>query len=179
MFGPRRIIIGANGSPGSLRALRYAEDLAHFSGARLVPVIAWTPPGGELAERRAPSPELRRVWAEAAKQRLRDAMQAAWGGLPDGLEVRAIIARGEPGPVLADEAGADDLLVLGAGRRGGLRSRLAGGRVARYCLRHAACPVLAVPPAALGSPAGLRGWAFRHRELTLDRAMRDWGKAAA
>jgi nucleotide-binding universal stress UspA family protein len=178
MSGPRRIIIGANGSPGSIRALRYAEYLAHFSGAALVPVIAWSPPGGELAERRAPSLELRRAWAEAARTRLRGAMDAAWGGAPDGLDVRAIIARGQAGPVLADEAGAEDLLVIGAGRRG-LRSRLAGGRVARYCLRHAVCPVLAVPPAVLGSPAGLRGWAFRHRELTLDRAMRDWGKAAA
>jgi nucleotide-binding universal stress UspA family protein len=177
MSGPRRIIIGANGSPDSIRALRYAEDLARFSDATLVPVIAWTPPGGEMADRRAPSAELRRVWAAAAKQRLRDAMDAAWGGLPDGLDVRALIGRGEPGPVLVDEAGSEDLLVIGAGRRG-LRSWLVSGRVARYCLRHAECPVLAVPPAALGS-TGLRGWAFRHRELTLDRAMREWGKAAA
>jgi nucleotide-binding universal stress UspA family protein len=179
MSGPRRIIIGANGSPGSIRALRYAEDLAQFSGAVLVPVIAWTPPGGEFAERRAPSSELRRMWAAAAKQRLRDAMEAAWGGLPDGLDVRAIIARGEAGPVLVDEAGSgDDLLVLGTGRRS-LRSWLASGRVARYCLRHASCPVLAVPPASLGSTTGLRGWAFRHRELTLDQAIREWGKTAA
>jgi nucleotide-binding universal stress UspA family protein len=177
MSGPRRIIIGANGSPESIRALRYAEDLARFSDAILVPVIAWTPPGGEMAERRAPSTELRRVWATAAKQRLRDAMDAAWGGLPDGLDVAAIIARGQPGQVLVDEAGAEDLLVVGAGRRSRW-SRLVGGRVARYCLRHAECPVLAVPPVALGS-TGLRGWAFRHREFTLDRAMREWGKTAA
>jgi hypothetical protein len=60
-----------------------------------------------------------------------------------------------------------------------MRSWLVSGRVARYCLRHATCPVLAVPPASLGRTAGLRGWAFRHRELTLDRAMQEWGKAAA
>jgi len=177
MSRPRRIIVGANGSPASIRALRYAEDLAHFSGATLVPVIAWTPPGGEMAERRAPSAELRRVWTEAAKRRLRDALDAAWGGLPDGLDVRAIIARGEPGPALVEEAGAEDLLVLGAGRRA-LRSRLVSGRVTRYCLRHASCPVLAVPPAVLSGPAGLRGWAFRHRELTVDQAIREWSQAA-
>jgi hypothetical protein len=39
--------------------------------------------------------------------------------------------------------------------------------------------VLAVPPAAISGSGGLRGWAFRHRELTLDRAMHEWGKAAA
>jgi nucleotide-binding universal stress UspA family protein len=178
MSGPRRIIIGANGSPASIRALRYAEDLARVSDAMLVPVIAWTPPGGELAERRAPSRELRRAWAEAAQERLGAALEAAWAGRPDGLSVRAIIARGEPGPVLVDIADSgDDLLVLGAGRRS-LRSRLLSGRVTRYCLRHAGCPVLAVPPAAISGSGGLRGWAFRHRELTLDRAMREWGKAA-
>jgi hypothetical protein len=75
-----------------------------------------------------------------------------------------------------DEAGAEDLLVIGAGRRGRW-ARLVSGRVARYCLRHAECPVLAMPPAALSSAAGLRGGAFRQREL--DRALRDWGKAAA
>jgi nucleotide-binding universal stress UspA family protein len=178
MSGPRRIIIGANGSPASIRALRYAEDLARVSDAMLVPVIAWTPPGGELAERRAPSRELRQAWAEAAQERLRAALDAAWAGRPGGLSVRAIIARGEPGPVLVDIADSgDDLLVLGAGRRS-LRSRLLSGRVTRYCLRHAGCPVLAVPPAAISGSGGLRGWAFRHRELTLDRAMREWGKAA-
>jgi nucleotide-binding universal stress UspA family protein len=179
MSRPRRIIIGANGSPGSIRALRYAEDLARFSDATLVPVIAWTPPGGEMAERRAPSRELRQVWAQAARDRLQAALDAAWAGMPDGLGVRAIIARGEPGPVLVDEVDSgDDLLVLGAGRRT-LRSRLVSGRVTRYCLRHASCPVLAVPPAALSGSTGLRSWAFRHRELTLDRAQREWDRTAA
>lgn len=178
MSAPRRIIIGANGSPGSIRALRYAEDLARFSAATLVPVIAWTPPGGDMAERRAPSAELRRAWAEAARDRLLAALDAAWAGKPDGLGVRAVIARGQPGPVLVDAADSgDDLLVLGTGRRT-MRSWLVSGRVTRYCLRHASCPVLAVPPAALTGPAGLRGWAFRHRELTVDQAVREWSQAA-
>jgi len=179
MPGPRRIIVGASGSPGSLRALRYAADLARVSNVPLVPVIAWTPPGGDLAERRGASAELRRVWEEAARKRLRAALDAAWAGRPEVPAIRAVIARGEPGPVLVDTADSDDdLLIVGTGRRG-LRSRLWGGRVARYCLRHSRCPVVAVPPAALGSATGLRRWAFRHRELTVDQAMRDWGRAAA
>jgi hypothetical protein len=65
----------------------------------------------------------------------------------------------------------DDLLVVGAGRRG-LRAAIWHGRVSRYCLASARCPVLAVPP-ALASTAGrgLRAWSFRHRELTVARAL--------
>ena len=51
MTGVRRVIVGASGSPGSLRALRHAEDLARHSDATLMPVLAWVPPGGELAAR--------------------------------------------------------------------------------------------------------------------------------
>jgi hypothetical protein len=53
------------------------------------------------------------------------------------------------------------------------------GKVSRYCLWHARCPVLAVPPAtARGMGLGPAGWVLRHRELTLDRALRDWDAAA-
>jgi nucleotide-binding universal stress UspA family protein len=179
MPGVGRIIVGASGSPGSIRALRYAEDLARSSNALLVPVMAWTPPGGDLAERRGSSAELRRIWENAAKQRIREALYAAWAGVPDGLTIRIVVARGEPGPVLVDIAcERGDLLVVGAGRRCRW-FRLSRGRVTRYCVRHSQCAVLAVPPTVLSQGTGLRGWRFRHRELTLDRALRERGRAAA
>jgi hypothetical protein len=59
---PLRVIVGASGSPGSLRALRYAEQLALAHDAILVPVLAWVPPGEDLADRRGPSKYLRQVW---------------------------------------------------------------------------------------------------------------------
>ncbi len=71
----------------------------------------------------------------------------------------------------------DGLLVVGAGRRGAL-TRMWHGKVSRYYLSHAGCPVLAVPPAtARGICLGPAAWALRHRELTLDRALRDWDAA--
>lgn len=175
MTGARRVIVGASGTPASLRALRYAEEAARRHDALLIPVLVWSPPGGELAERRTPSFGLRRIWEEAATERLTHALDEAWGALPCGVTVRPTVIRGEPGHSLVATANLpDDLLVIGAGRRG-VTAQLWGARVSRYCLRHARCPVLAVPPATLeGSGHGLRGWAFRHRELTLDRAMRDW-----
>ncbi len=43
MTGIRRVIVGASGSPASLRALRYAEELARANDALLIPVLAWIP----------------------------------------------------------------------------------------------------------------------------------------
>ena len=178
MSGVRRVIVGASGSPGSLRALRYAEDLARHSDATLTPVLAWVPPGGDLAARQ-PCPALVRIWHEAAWQRLWDALEAAWGMVPVDLSVQPFVQRGQPGPVLVDIAGRpDDLLIVGAGRRGGL-AWLGHGRVGRYCLAHAPCPVLAVPPATLAQAGrGLHGWALR-RGLSMDRIQRSGGNVTA
>ncbi len=178
MSGVRRVIVGASGSPGSLRALRHAEDLARHGDATLIPVLAWVPPGGDLAARQ-PCPALVRIWHEAAWQRLLDALEAAWGMVPVDLSVQPVVQRGQPGPVLAGLASRpDDLLVVGAGRRGGL-AWLGHGRVGRYCLAHAQCPVLAVPPASLAQAGrGLHGWAL-WRGLSVDRIQRSGGSVTA
>src|ERR1700690_574989 len=78
----RRVVVGVSGSLGSLQALRLAADEARSREATLVAVIAWIPPGGDFAERSHPSPYLRRIWRDAAKQRLAAAFDAGPGGLP-------------------------------------------------------------------------------------------------
>ncbi|HUA28101.1 MAG TPA: universal stress protein [Streptosporangiaceae bacterium] len=167
MSGVRRIIVGVSGSPGSLQALRHATDLARSHQAVLVPVLAWTPPGGELADRSRPSPYLRKVWRDAAWQRFWAAVDLGLGGIPDDLAFQPAVVRGEPGQVLTGVASQpDDLLVIGAGRRGAL-AHAVSCRVSRYCVAHAACPVVAVPPPALVQAShGLRGWTLRHRGLS-------------
>ena len=163
-----RIIVGASGSPDSLRALRYAQHLARDCDATVVPVLAWLPPGGDLADQRTPDEELRRIWAQDAHQRLQDTLNLAWGTPPADLPVWPLVRRGQPGPVLAGAAcRPGDLLVVGAGRRGAL-ARTAGGRVSRYCLAHARCPVLALPPPPLAhqAPHGTLARAFWRRTLT-------------
>jgi nucleotide-binding universal stress UspA family protein len=169
MSAIRRIIAGVSGSPRSLPALRYGATLARDHGAALIPLLAWEPPGGALANRRCGSKYLHGEWERAARQRLDDAIRAAFGGMLDEVWTEPVVACGEPGWVLVHAAGRPgDLLVIGTGRRG-WPGRLAGGAVSRYCVAQASCPVLAVPPSALDLQArhGLRGWAFRHRGLTL------------
>jgi nucleotide-binding universal stress UspA family protein len=163
-----RVVVGVSGSPGSLRALRYAENLARFRGAALVPVIAWLPPDGERSGRRDPSRCLQQAWTTNAAERLHDALLAAWGDGPQDLVVQPQVERGPPGWVLVTLAGeAEDLLVLGTGRRGAL-SRMLCCRVSRYCAAHARCPVILIPPAELASDLrrGRTVWALRHRTLT-------------
>jgi nucleotide-binding universal stress UspA family protein len=162
--GVRRIIVGVSGSPGSLQALRHAADLARLHHAPVVPVLAWTPPGGDLADRSHPSPYLRQIWRDAAWRRLWEAIDLALGGVPEDVSFESDVIRGDAGDVLVGAAcHPDDVLVIGAGRRGAVAHPLFC-RVSRYCVAHARCPVVAVPPAELAQVShGLRGWAFRHR----------------
>jgi nucleotide-binding universal stress UspA family protein len=165
----RRIIVGVHGSLGSLQALRYAADEARQRSIPLHPVIAWVPPGGDMAERRNSSPYLRKIWRDAAWERLWGAFDAGLGGMPADLRVEPVVARGETGPVLVEAADQpDDLLIVGTGRRG--VRRMLRHSVSRYCLAHARCPVLAVPPSALMDEMshGLRAWHVRRHALLPD-----------
>jgi nucleotide-binding universal stress UspA family protein len=164
----RRVLVGVSGSLGNLQALRFATDEARQRDVPLVPITAWTPPGGDMADRRCPSVELRRIWRDAAWKRLWTAFDEALGGLPADLHVEPVVARGDAGAVLVDEAlGESDLLVVGTGRRGRLH-RAMHKSTGRYCLAHAHCPVVAVPPSPMTDAltAGHRPWPMR-RHLTV------------
>jgi nucleotide-binding universal stress UspA family protein len=150
----RRVFVGVHGSVGSLRALRVAVAEARARDAVLCSVLAWIPPGGELLDRRTPSPNLRRLWAADARQRLRAAWQDGLGGVPDDLPVRLITEQGPAGWVLTSLADRpDDLLVVGTGRPAPVRRALHRS-VSRYCVARAGCPVLSVPLPPLARQLG-------------------------
>jgi nucleotide-binding universal stress UspA family protein len=147
--GSRRVIAGVSGSLRSLGALRAAVAEARSAGAAVLAVLAWAPAGGEIAYLRAPCPLLLRLWEQEAHERMRDAFDEAFGGMPDDVAVRQLVVRAPPGPALvelADQPG--DLLVVGYGGRSRLGCAV-HGHVTRYCMAHARCPVLAVPPPEL------------------------------
>ena len=166
----RRIIVGVHGSLGSLQALRFAAEEARQRNVPLLAITAWIPPGGDLAERRHSSPYLRKIWREAAWERLWTAFDAGLGGVPADLHVESQAIRGDTGPVLVEAASEpDDLLIIGTGRRARF-GRMMRRSVSRYCLAHARCPVLAVPPSALMDEMSkpLHSWHIRRHELLPD-----------
>ena len=151
-----RVVVGVDGTPGSLQALREAVQLCRDHFARLVPVLAWEPPGGEMQARYRPVPALAVEWQHAAERRLMTAFEEGLGGLPLDLYCEPLVVRGQTGRVLvgvADREG--DLLVVGAGRRGPMK-RLTSSHIAQYCVAHARCCVVTVPPPPLaGAPRRL------------------------
>ncbi|KJK59303.1 universal stress protein [Saccharothrix sp. ST-888] len=142
MIESARVIVGVNGSLSSLAAVHRAVEEAARRNAVLVPVAAWNP---TEAERLRPLPEL-----EHAAHRMMDTVfEQAFGGYPDGVLIRPVVVRSEPGPALV--AAADrptDLLVLGAGRRSRLQ-HVMHGSVARYCRSRARCRIVVVSPSEL------------------------------
>jgi len=149
---PDRVVVGVSGSLGSLTALGRAAEEARRRGAVLWPVLAWEPPSGASAAHRTTALALVGMeWPRLARRRLAAALTDVFGETGPAVPMHALVVRGAPGPVLVATADREsDLLVVGTGRRGVLHRTLARS-TSRYCLAHATCPVLAVPPSPLES----------------------------
>ncbi|MET8029944.1 universal stress protein [Streptomyces avermitilis] len=144
---PPRVVVGLSGSLNSLTALHRAATEARLTGRKLLAVLAYGPRTGARYPYQPAS--LTEQSRHGAVEQLITALEGAFGASGDDLPVEGLVLRGRPGPILLDVAHrADDILVVGAGHRGWL-SRALMPSVARYCLAHAACPVLAVPPSPL------------------------------
>jgi nucleotide-binding universal stress UspA family protein len=142
----QRVIIGIEDSVTGLQALRHGVAEARRRRATVYALRAWS--GGTSMQLGVP-PSWRVELAAASAQLARQAFVTALGGIPSEVEVRVVAVEEIAGRALVAFADrADDLLVVGDSQRAGL-ARLRSGRVARYCTRHAVCPVLVVPPPAL------------------------------
>lgn len=144
MVERRRVVVGVSGSLGSLAALHRGAEEARRTGAELLAVLVWTPPGGEYGFRRAPCPPLLSACREAAVERLTTALAEAFPAGVAQLPLSGLAVRGEPGASLVAVAdGPDDVLIVGAGE--GRWWRRLRPSVSGYCVRRAGCPVLTVP----------------------------------
>ncbi len=140
------IVVGFDGLPAGVAALREAARLARALGVRLtvahVVDAADAPcdPDGSDWERRV----------EAAVLEVRSAAEDTLAG--DGLRWRFAVLGGDPATALAQTADVEDaaMIVLGAPRTGlaSAMERLLGEAVATRLLRHGRRPVLVVPEQA-------------------------------
>jgi nucleotide-binding universal stress UspA family protein len=127
-----RIVVGVDGSPGSLAALRWAAAEAGRRMAALRIVSAWEDPDRDPACRACPPA------ASLAAAVVQDALDlvVCLDGRPGS--VSCVVPEGEPGKVLVEQARDGEMLILGAGADAGPGSTL------RYCLRYAPCPLVFV-----------------------------------
>ncbi|MEV0271463.1 universal stress protein [Hamadaea sp. NPDC050747] len=131
----QHVVVGVDGSPSSVQALRWAADYAAATGADLVAVTAWQVPSG--------------MGSGAAVLPGEDFENAAWEVVDKALATAAvapttrIVERGDPATVLLDHAKDADLLVVGS-RGHGEVSEVLLGSVSHRCVHHATCPVVVV-----------------------------------
>jgi nucleotide-binding universal stress UspA family protein len=134
----RRIIVGVDGSPSSIEALRRAARVATGLGAEMDAVISWDFPSsyGMGAVPVDWSPE-----ADATAV-LDGALKTVFGEhRPAGL--RAVVREGYAPKVLLDASAGAEMLVVGSRGHGGFVGLLLGS-VSAHCAEHANCPVLVV-----------------------------------
>ncbi len=133
--GVPRIVVGVDGSPDSLNALRWALDLAEERKADVTVVQAWHPSAVHtIAHAAADKDDSERVLNEIVEAHTRG-----------GLKVTPVHVEGSAAAVLIDTSKGADLLVVGSRGRGGFTSLLLGS-VSSQCVHHAPCPVLVVRP---------------------------------
>lgn len=138
----RRIVVGVDGSPGSVAALSWACGLASETGAEVEAVTAW-----ELSYAWIDgyAPDILR-WSEEARRdaeaRLDNAIRAAAGSAQ--VSVSRTVVEGPAVSALLDASKDADVLVVGSRGRGGFAGLLLGS-ISQQCVHHAHVPVTVVP----------------------------------
>ena len=138
------IVVGVDGSEGSLRALRVAIDEARSHDAKLKAVNAWHIPAIVYESAAwAAVPNDRNTYAKAAQDVLEKSLEKV-GAAESGVEVATVVREGQPADAICEEANGADLLVVGSRGHGGFTGLLLGS-VSQQCAHFAPCPVLIVP----------------------------------
>ena len=147
-----KIVVGVDGSPGSVRALEWAVAEAGLRKAPLHVVHAWMVPlieaipdawviGSPTLE--PTDEEVYEHLAAASKRVLDEALDEA-RALEPGLELVGELVEMRAAPALIAAAEDAELLVVGSRGRGGFKGLLLGS-VSAQCVHHAPCPVVIVP----------------------------------
>lgn len=138
-----RVVVGVDGSPGSLQALSWAGREARLRNATLEVVAAWTYPTPVLLVPVAPDPPQVKTLRKHAREMIEHALEKVADDV-DGVDIDLRVVEGDTPAVLLERAKGADLLVVGSRGLGGFRGLLLGS-VSQQCVQHATSPVLVVP----------------------------------
>jgi nucleotide-binding universal stress UspA family protein len=127
---PRPVVLGADGSPASEAAIRFAFRAAEARGIPLLAVCALADAPGVLG------------CARAVEEDFSSALSAHEKEFAEVTVMRQVSVRSARAELLEETAGAP-LLVVGPRGRGGFAGMILGS-VAHAVLHHASCPVAIV-----------------------------------
>ncbi|MGW2372616.1 MULTISPECIES: universal stress protein [Kitasatospora] len=134
-----RIVVGVDGSPSSIDALRWAVDQARTRGAVIEALTAWQYP---VSTGWTVPIQADEDLATLMSKVLDDAI-AQVAGPECPVAIRPRVLEGGAVSCLLDAARGADLLVVGSRGHGGFVGALLGS-VSGHCVQHAPCPVVVV-----------------------------------
>ena len=133
-----RVVVGVDGSPSSLDALRWAHRVGAALGLAIDAVSCWDFPAeygaGLVPVAFDPDADAARVLATSLSKAFGDAV-------PAGL--RSSTHQGHPAKVLIELSAGAEMLVVGSRGHGGFVGLLIGS-VSAHCAEHAKCPVVVI-----------------------------------
>ena len=134
---PNAVVVGYDGSPAAVAAVRWAAAQAVLSGGCLDLVTAWEYPtswGNTIPLPTGYDP------AQDAQSLLDPVIEQIRADHPS-LDVHAHVVEGNPGDVLVEASRHGALLVVSSRGHRALAGVLLGS-VSQHCVTHAACPVV-------------------------------------
>ena len=137
----RPIVLGIDGSPISISALRWSARYAALTGHSLEVIVVWDwyrSPGWYTPVLAGLDPQGDAT--HVLEKALID-LESEW---PD-LSIRSRVVEGNPSPVLTEASKSASMLVVGSRGHGEFTGMLLGS-VSEYCATHARCPVLVFRP---------------------------------
>jgi nucleotide-binding universal stress UspA family protein len=129
----RVIVVGVDGSPGSLRAMRWAIAEAQLRDCAIEAVTVWRAGSSYGA---SSSQDAERIQSGV--------LQEAVAGLVPEPQISEEIETGDPQEVLVTRSAHASLLVVGSHGVSSVR-HAALGSTSEYCSRMATCPVVVLP----------------------------------
>jgi nucleotide-binding universal stress UspA family protein len=140
---PGRVVVGVDGSPASIQALRWALNYARVTRSATEVIVAWDGRPNLSWTFLAPSDCGPEMSAEQALDRLIEQLRAE---CPNQL-IEGRVVQGHAEPLLVEASEGADLLVVGSRGHGELVGFVIGS-VSEYCATNAHCPVLVHKAAA-------------------------------